>query len=113
MDFDDFVELMGPKLLAETADMIGVKELRDAFREVSHGQWTGGEWGGVGRLLDSQSQHGNLKRTLNPGSQTRKGAWTEKCLWGKGASDWSSTLGSAFDGLHVIATCPSFPPCLV
>lgn len=34
MDFDDFVELMGPKLLAETADMIGVKELRDAFREV-------------------------------------------------------------------------------
>lgn len=35
MDFDDFVELMGPKMLAETADMIGVKELRDAFREVS------------------------------------------------------------------------------
>ncbi|XP_036679404.1 calcium-binding protein 1 isoform X3 [Balaenoptera acutorostrata] len=33
VDFDDFVELMGPKLLAETADMIGVKELRDAFRE--------------------------------------------------------------------------------
>lgn len=25
---------MGPKMLAETADMIGVKELRDAFREV-------------------------------------------------------------------------------
>lgn len=37
VDFDDFVELMGPKLLAETADMIGVKELRDAFREVSDG----------------------------------------------------------------------------
>lgn len=35
MDFEDFVELMGPKMLAETADMIGVKELRDAFREVS------------------------------------------------------------------------------
>lgn len=34
IDFEDFVELMGPKLLAETADMIGVKELRDAFREV-------------------------------------------------------------------------------
>lgn len=34
VDFEDFVELMGPKLLAETADMIGVKELRDAFREV-------------------------------------------------------------------------------
>ncbi|XP_057362816.1 calcium-binding protein 2-like [Manis pentadactyla] len=34
VDFGDFVELMGPKLLAETADMIGVRELRDAFREV-------------------------------------------------------------------------------
>uniref|UniRef100_A0A3B5QVU8 Calcium binding protein 2b n=1 Tax=Xiphophorus maculatus TaxID=8083 RepID=A0A3B5QVU8_XIPMA len=33
IDFEDFVELMGPKLLAETADMIGVKELRDAFKE--------------------------------------------------------------------------------
>ena len=33
VDFDDFVELMGPKLLAETVDIIGVKELRDAFRE--------------------------------------------------------------------------------
>ncbi|MEQ2257949.1 Calcium-binding protein 1 [Xenotaenia resolanae] len=33
VDFEDFVELMGPKLLEETADMIGVKELRDAFRE--------------------------------------------------------------------------------
>lgn len=35
MDFDEFVELMGPKLLAETADMIGMKELRDAFKEVN------------------------------------------------------------------------------
>lgn len=34
VDFEDFVELMGPKLLAETADMIGIKELKDAFREV-------------------------------------------------------------------------------
>ncbi|XP_026996782.1 calcium-binding protein 1b isoform X1 [Tachysurus fulvidraco] len=33
VDFEDFVELMGPKLLAETADMIGMKELRDAFKE--------------------------------------------------------------------------------
>ncbi|XP_055987750.1 calcium-binding protein 2 [Sorex fumeus] len=33
VDFEDFVELMGPKLLAETANMIGVRELRDAFRE--------------------------------------------------------------------------------
>ena len=41
VDFEDFVELMGPKLLAETADMIGVKELRDAFREVRVGQGRG------------------------------------------------------------------------
>ncbi|XP_041845797.1 calcium-binding protein 2 isoform X2 [Melanotaenia boesemani] len=33
VDFEDFVKLMGPKMLAETADMIGVKELRDAFKE--------------------------------------------------------------------------------
>lgn len=45
MDFEDFVELMGPKMLAETADMIGVRELRDAFREV----WPWAE-GGRGRL---------------------------------------------------------------
>lgn len=38
VDFEDFVELMGPKLLAETADMIGVKELRDAFKEVRKGR---------------------------------------------------------------------------
>lgn len=35
VNFDEFVELMGPKLLAETADMIGMKELRDAFKEVN------------------------------------------------------------------------------
>nr|KAF6269243.1 calcium binding protein 5 [Pipistrellus kuhlii] len=31
--FEDFVELMAPKLLAETAGMIGLQELRDAFKE--------------------------------------------------------------------------------
>lgn len=46
MDFDDFVELMGPKMLAETADMIGIKELRDAFREV---RGADGRAGGGGR----------------------------------------------------------------
>ncbi|XP_074153782.1 calcium-binding protein 5 [Sminthopsis crassicaudata] len=33
VDFEDFVELMTPKLLAETAGMIGVHEMRDAFKE--------------------------------------------------------------------------------
>uniref|UniRef100_A0A5F8GYB1 EF-hand domain-containing protein n=1 Tax=Monodelphis domestica TaxID=13616 RepID=A0A5F8GYB1_MONDO len=43
VDFEDFVELMTPKLLAETAGMIGVHEMRDAFKEVSRereGCWT-------------------------------------------------------------------------
>lgn len=34
VDFDDFVELMAPKLLAETSGMIGMKELKNAFKEV-------------------------------------------------------------------------------
>ncbi|XP_028666369.1 calcium-binding protein 2-like [Erpetoichthys calabaricus] len=33
VDFDDFVELMGPRMLAETAHMVGVRELKYAFRE--------------------------------------------------------------------------------
>ncbi|XP_078506644.1 calcium-binding protein 5-like isoform X2 [Lissotriton helveticus] len=33
VDFEDFVDLMTPKLLEETAGMIGVRELRDAFKE--------------------------------------------------------------------------------
>ncbi|KAK2833615.1 hypothetical protein Q5P01_017504 [Channa striata] len=33
VEFEDFVDLMTPKLLAETAGMIGLKELKDAFRE--------------------------------------------------------------------------------
>ncbi|KAK9397418.1 calcium-binding protein 5-like [Crotalus adamanteus] len=31
--FEDFVELMAPKLLAETAGMIGLQEMRDVFKE--------------------------------------------------------------------------------
>uniref|UniRef100_A0A3Q3ADS4 Calcium-binding protein 5-like n=1 Tax=Kryptolebias marmoratus TaxID=37003 RepID=A0A3Q3ADS4_KRYMA len=33
VDFQDFVDLMTPKLLDETAGMIGLKELKDAFKE--------------------------------------------------------------------------------
>ncbi|PWA30656.1 hypothetical protein CCH79_00009308 [Gambusia affinis] len=37
VDFDDFCELMGPRMLAETAHMVGLKELRSAFQQaVSH-----------------------------------------------------------------------------
>lgn len=45
VDFEDFVELMSPKLLAETAGMIGLKELKDAFREVS---WACFVWSAFG-----------------------------------------------------------------
>lgn len=34
MDFDDFCELMGPRMLAETAHMVGLRELRSAFKQV-------------------------------------------------------------------------------
>ncbi|NWS49809.1 CABP4 protein, partial [Probosciger aterrimus] len=40
VDFEDFVQMMGPKLREETAHMVGVRELRIAFREVR--PW--GEW---------------------------------------------------------------------
>eukprot|EP00066_Takifugu_rubripes_P027800 XP_011617066.1 PREDICTED: calcium-binding protein 4 isoform X3 [Takifugu rubripes] len=33
VDFDDFCELMGPRMLAETAHMVGLKEIRCAFRQ--------------------------------------------------------------------------------
>lgn len=35
MDFEDFVELMGPRMLGETAHMLGLKELQSAFVQVS------------------------------------------------------------------------------
>ncbi|CAM9147437.1 unnamed protein product, partial [Lampetra planeri] len=33
VNLEEFVELMGPKLLEETAAMIGLKEMREAFNE--------------------------------------------------------------------------------
>ncbi|XP_054683520.1 calcium-binding protein 2-like isoform X2 [Grus americana] len=35
VDFEDFVQMMGPKLREETAHMVGVRELKIAFREIS------------------------------------------------------------------------------
>ncbi|XP_077083330.1 calcium-binding protein 2 [Siphateles boraxobius] len=31
MDFDDFCELMGPRMMVETADMLGLKEIKSSF----------------------------------------------------------------------------------
>lgn len=38
MDFEDFVELMGPRMLGETAHMLGLKELESAFVQVGSSQ---------------------------------------------------------------------------
>uniref|UniRef100_A0A3P8VET8 Calcium binding protein 4 n=1 Tax=Cynoglossus semilaevis TaxID=244447 RepID=A0A3P8VET8_CYNSE len=33
VDFDDFCELIGPRMVAETAHMVGLSELRSAFKQ--------------------------------------------------------------------------------
>ncbi|XP_019352324.2 calcium-binding protein 4 isoform X4 [Alligator mississippiensis] len=56
VDFEDFVDMMGPKLREETAHMVGVRELKIAFREVLvrgdarawHGAWGGDQGIGEG-----------------------------------------------------------------
>lgn len=57
MDFEEFVEMMGPKLREETAHMLGVRELRIAFREVWSVQIRGRGGFGVASLL-AQAQAG-------------------------------------------------------
>uniref|UniRef100_A0A8C6KNX9 Calcium binding protein 2a n=2 Tax=Nothobranchius TaxID=28779 RepID=A0A8C6KNX9_NOTFU len=68
VDFEDFVELMGPKMLAETADMIGVKELRDAFREFDSdgdGQISLGELKeAMKKLMGEQLNHREMDEIL-------------------------------------------------
>ncbi|CAL8329827.1 unnamed protein product [Lota lota] len=68
VDFEDFVELIGPKMLAETADMIGVKELRDAFREFDSdgdGQISLGELReAMKKLMGEQLNHHEIDEIL-------------------------------------------------
>lgn len=42
VDFEEFVELIGPKLREETAHMLGLRELRIAFQEVWGSGWAVG-----------------------------------------------------------------------
>lgn len=44
VDFEDFVQMMGPKLREETAHMVGVRELKIAFREVRLLPWGQRAW---------------------------------------------------------------------
>ncbi|XP_030263280.1 calcium-binding protein 5b [Sparus aurata] len=53
VDFEDFVELMTPKLLAETAGMIGLKELKEAFREF--------DIDGDGSITSGELRHAMIK----------------------------------------------------
>uniref|UniRef100_A0A8C4I4Z1 EF-hand domain-containing protein n=1 Tax=Dicentrarchus labrax TaxID=13489 RepID=A0A8C4I4Z1_DICLA len=61
VDFEDFVELMTPKLLAETAGMIGLKELKDAFKEF--------DIDGDGSITSDELRHAMIKLL---GEQTSK-----------------------------------------
>ncbi|KAJ8347355.1 hypothetical protein SKAU_G00287560 [Synaphobranchus kaupii] len=64
VDFEDFVELMTPKLLAETAGMIGLKELKDAFKEFDvdgDGEITTAEMrSAMSKLLGEQMNAGEI-----------------------------------------------------
>ncbi|XP_072225031.1 calcium-binding protein 5b isoform X2 [Leuresthes tenuis] len=53
VDFEDFVELMTPKLLDETAGMIGLRELKDAFKEF--------DIDGDGSITSGELKHAMLK----------------------------------------------------
>uniref|UniRef100_A0A3Q0RIZ4 Calcium binding protein 5b n=1 Tax=Amphilophus citrinellus TaxID=61819 RepID=A0A3Q0RIZ4_AMPCI len=53
VDFDDFVDLMTPKLLDETAGMIGMKELKDAFKEF--------DLDGDGSITSDEMKHAMIK----------------------------------------------------
>ncbi|XP_061741504.1 calcium-binding protein 5-like isoform X5 [Nerophis ophidion] len=61
VDFEDFLELMTPKLLAETAGMIGLKELKEAFREF--------DIDGDGCITSDELRHAMVKLL---GAQTSK-----------------------------------------
>ncbi|XP_075436756.1 calcium-binding protein 2-like [Ascaphus truei] len=61
VDFEDFVELIGPKMLAETENMVGVRELKIAFREF--------DVNGDGHISDLElrdAAHSFLGEPLNP-----------------------------------------------
>ncbi|XP_068176663.1 calcium-binding protein 4 isoform X2 [Antennarius striatus] len=68
VDFDDFCELMGPRMLAETAHMVGLKELRCAFKQFDSdgdGKITIDELkDGMKNLLGEKLKKGELEEIL-------------------------------------------------
>ncbi|KAI9545168.1 hypothetical protein NQZ68_038881 [Dissostichus eleginoides] len=69
VDFDDFCELMGPRMLAETAHMVGLKELRCAFKQFDcdgDGKITQDELKeGMKNLLGEKLKKGELEEILS------------------------------------------------
>ncbi|KAK5866118.1 hypothetical protein PBY51_020333 [Eleginops maclovinus] len=69
VDFDDFCELMGPRMLAETAHMVGLKELRCAFKQFDcdgDGKITLDELKeGMKNLLGEKLKKGELEEILS------------------------------------------------
>ncbi|XP_031727389.1 calcium-binding protein 4 [Anarrhichthys ocellatus] len=69
VDFDDFCELMGPRMLAETAHMVGLKELRCAFKQFDcdgDGKITLDELNeGMKTLLGEKLKKGELEEILS------------------------------------------------
>ncbi|XP_070776954.1 calcium-binding protein 4 [Enoplosus armatus] len=69
VDFDDFCELMGPRMLAETAHMVGLKELRCAFKQFDcdgDGKITMDELKeGMKTLLGEKLKKGELEEILS------------------------------------------------
>uniref|UniRef100_UPI00398F7FB0 calcium-binding protein 4-like n=1 Tax=Pristiophorus japonicus TaxID=55135 RepID=UPI00398F7FB0 len=68
VDLEDFVELMAPKLLRETAHMVGVRELEFAFKEFDmngDGLICSSELeSAVAHLLGEQLQHNEVEEML-------------------------------------------------
>ncbi|XP_034045034.1 calcium-binding protein 4 [Thalassophryne amazonica] len=69
VDFDDFCELMGPRMLTETAHMVGLKELRCAFKQFDcdgDGKITSDELKeGMKTLLGEKLKKGELEEILS------------------------------------------------
>uniref|UniRef100_A0A8D1A528 EF-hand domain-containing protein n=1 Tax=Sus scrofa TaxID=9823 RepID=A0A8D1A528_PIG len=108
VDFDDFVELMTPKLLAETAGMIGVQEMRDAFKEFDangDGEITLGELQqAMQRLLGDKLTSQEISEVVQEADVNGDGT-----VDFEGDLEWSSLLGNPPPSPHVSHSFSLFP----
>uniref|UniRef100_A0A671PNJ3 Calcium binding protein 4 n=1 Tax=Sinocyclocheilus anshuiensis TaxID=1608454 RepID=A0A671PNJ3_9TELE len=96
VDFDDFCELMGPRMLAETAHMVGLRELHCAFKQF--------DCDGDGRITFEELKE-STKTLL--GEKLKKGELeeilTDIDLNGDGKVDFDGKEGSML--LNVLICC--------